>query len=93
MPVTEEDVKQLFVEEYNKLDVSQAIKNAKNIISKITKTDTYEKMLKDANETATSLVNQINDLIDKNARVAMNQDDFNKEKSDFLTFIIMRKIT
>lgn len=80
MSVTEEDVKQLFVEEYNKLDVSKAIKNAKNVISKITKTDTYEKMLKDANETAQSFVNQIKDLIDKNARVVMNQDEFNKEK-------------
>ena len=32
------------------------------------------------NEKATSLVNQINELIDKKSRVAMDQDEFKKEK-------------
>lgn len=78
--ITEDEVKNLFVKEYNALDKTKAVNNAKKIIKKITNTDELQDKIKTATDKANDVLNKINELIDKNSRVAMDQDVVKAEK-------------
>lgn len=82
--VTEDEAKQLFVEEYNKLDKTKAIKTTKGIIKKLTNTSEIEASLKAEKEISEKIVEKINALIDKNSRVVMNQDEFKIKKEELI---------
>lgn len=73
MTVDEEIIKNVFVEKYNQINRKEYLKNAENIIKTLDKKDENIDILREKIE---NIVVKINYLVDRNATVKMDQDEY-----------------